>query len=68
MIDTIELLKEKTRGNLTATENNFLEGALNNLRMAYVRASQHPSAAPRADSSEEDTPADALNTVVVKEP
>ena len=26
MIDTIELLKEKTQGNLTSSENDFLEG------------------------------------------
>jgi len=35
-IDTISLLSEKTKGNLTATEQNFLQNALYELRMAYV--------------------------------
>ena len=42
MIDTIELLKEKTQGNLTDSEGEFLEGTLYNLRMIYVRATQNP--------------------------
>lgn len=51
MIDTIELLKEKTQGNLTASEGEFLEGTLYNLRMIYVRAAQNPSpATPKSDS------------------
>ena len=45
MIDTIELLKEKTQGNLTASEAEFLEGTLYNLRMIYVRVAQNPPAA-----------------------
>jgi len=35
-IDTIGLLAEKTKGNLTATEQNFLQNALYELRMAYL--------------------------------
>ncbi len=35
-IDTIELLAEKTKGNLTATEENFIQNCLYELRMAYV--------------------------------
>ena len=35
-VDTISLLAEKTKGNLTATEQNFLQNALYELRMAYV--------------------------------
>ena len=45
MIDTIELLKEKTQGNLTASEGEFLDGTLYNLRMIYVRAAQNPPVA-----------------------
>ena len=66
MIDTIELLKEKTQGNLTAAESDFLEGALYNLRMAYVRASQKPASAPEAEASEEDTPDKVLDAEVVE--
>ena len=35
-IDTISLLAEKTKGNLTAAEENFLQNSLYELRMAYV--------------------------------
>jgi hypothetical protein len=35
-IDTISLLSEKTKGNLTTAEENFLQNSLYELRMAYV--------------------------------
>jgi uncharacterized protein DUF1844 len=35
-IDTLALLAEKTRGNLTPTEENFLQNSLYEVRMAYV--------------------------------
>jgi hypothetical protein len=35
-IDTLSLIAEKTKGNLTATESNFLQNSLYELRMAYV--------------------------------
>src|SRR6266850_1887310 len=35
-IDTISLLAEKTKGNLTPAEENFLQNSLYELRMAYV--------------------------------
>jgi Domain of unknown function (DUF1844) len=35
-IDTLSLLAEKTKGNLTRTEENFLQNSLYELRMAYV--------------------------------
>jgi hypothetical protein len=35
-IDTLSLISEKTKGNLTATEENFLQNSLYELRMAYV--------------------------------
>ena len=35
-IDTLSLLSEKTKGNLTAVEENFLQNSLYELRMAYV--------------------------------
>ena len=52
MIDTIELLKEKTQGNLTASEGEFLEGTLYNLRMIYVRVAQNPPAATAPSAPE----------------
>lgn len=35
-IDTLALLKEKTKGNLASKEENFLQNALYEMRMAYV--------------------------------
>jgi len=35
-IDTLSLIAEKTKGNLTTTEENFLQNSLYELRMAYV--------------------------------
>ena len=36
LIDTLGIIKEKTKGNLTKEEENFLEESLFNLRMLYV--------------------------------
>jgi Domain of unknown function (DUF1844) len=36
-IDTIALLQEKTKGNLTAAEKNFIQNSLYELRMAYLK-------------------------------
>jgi hypothetical protein len=35
-IDTLSLISEKTKGNLTAAEENFLQNSVYELRMAYV--------------------------------
>jgi uncharacterized protein DUF1844 len=35
-IDTLSLIAEKTKGNLTSVEENFLQNSLYELRMAYV--------------------------------
>ena len=37
-IDTLVMIQEKTKGNLTAPESNFLENLLYDLRMGYLRA------------------------------
>ena len=36
LIDTLGLLKEKTKGNLTQEENDLLENVLYELRMQYI--------------------------------
>ena len=36
LIDTLGIIKEKTKGNLTKEEEDFLEESLFNLRMLYV--------------------------------
>jgi len=35
-IDLLDMLREKTRGNLTAEEEKFLENLLTDLRLRYV--------------------------------
>ncbi|MCB9898146.1 MAG: DUF1844 domain-containing protein [Planctomycetes bacterium] len=37
LIDTIAMLDEKTAGNRTDEEDQYLSGVLTNLRMAYVQ-------------------------------
>jgi len=39
MIDTIDMLREKTKGNLTDDEERLLEGVLYSLKMTYVKVS-----------------------------
>ncbi len=47
MIDILALLEEKTRGNLTAEERQFLDQILYELRLRYVEASkQGPAPEP----------------------
>ncbi len=56
IIDTIEMLEEKTKGNLTAPETNFLANTLYELRMGYVRAlSRHEAAAEQEEITTEET-------------
>jgi hypothetical protein len=43
-IEILELLEEKTRGNLDADESRMLEGVLYELRMRFVEASRKPGA------------------------
>lgn len=47
-IDTLSLLSEKTRGNLTASEENFLQNSLYELRMAYVEVTNALARPPQA--------------------
>ena len=47
-IDTLSLLGEKTKGNLTAVEENFLQNSLYELRMAYVEVTNALARPPKA--------------------
>jgi hypothetical protein len=38
LIDTLAVLQEKTKGNLSADESQILESAVHQLRMAFVEA------------------------------
>jgi hypothetical protein len=46
-IDSLSLLSEKTKGNLTSTEQNFLQNALYELRMAYVEVTNAIAKGPQ---------------------
>ncbi|MFQ5724498.1 MAG: DUF1844 domain-containing protein, partial [Terriglobia bacterium] len=46
-IDTLGLIQEKTRGNLTAREAQLLDQVLYELRLAFVHVSNQQPAAPR---------------------
>jgi len=56
-IDQIEMLQEKTRGNLSADEVQMLTNVLSDLRLAFLQASKNPapasspSAIPAAEAS-----------------
>jgi len=51
-IDQLEMVQEKTRGNLTNEETTVLRNALSNLQMAFVEASgaSQPRRAPQPES------------------
>jgi hypothetical protein len=51
-IDTIGLLAEKTKGNLTPAEENFLQHSLYELRMAYVEVTNALARPPQATGTE----------------
>ena len=55
IIDTIEMLEEKTKGNLTAPESNFLANTLYELRMGYVRAINRQETATQEEAPTEET-------------
>lgn len=40
LIDLLDLLKERTQGNLKAEEEEFLEGCLHQLKTAYLEKSE----------------------------
>ncbi len=46
-IDSLSLLSDKTKGNLTSTEQNFLQNALYELRMAYVEVTNAIAKGPQ---------------------
>ena len=50
VIDTLDMIQQKTKGNLTKEEEEGLEESLHQLRMAYLSASQ---AEQKKEGSEE---------------
>ena len=58
IIDTIEMLEVKTKGNLTAPEANFLSNTLYELRMGYIRVVSSQEAAAQEETAAEETQAE----------
>jgi len=54
-IDMIEMLKEKTKGNLDEEENRMVREILSNLQMNYVETSENPPA-ESSDKEKKDAP------------
>src|SRR5215475_2439437 len=50
-IDSLDLLSEKTKNNLTSQEQSFLQNALYELRMAYVEVTNAIAKGPQPASS-----------------
>jgi hypothetical protein len=50
-IDTIGLISEKTKGNLSAAEENFVQNSLYEVRMAYVEVTNALARPPQATGS-----------------
>ena len=51
-IDQLEMIREKTRGNLTKEEEDVLTKVLADLQLAFVEAGNAPAAAPAAPAAE----------------
>ncbi len=51
-IDALEMLQEKTKGNLSAQEAEQLKQVLSDLRMAYVQVSRQPQGPPEESPTE----------------
>jgi hypothetical protein len=51
LIDQLEMIAEKTRGNLNSDESHVLTNALTNLRIAFVEASGGIASSPGPKSS-----------------
>src|SRR5919205_2045351 len=48
-IDQLEMIQEKTRGNLSSEESTVLRNALSNLQLAYVEVARGGSSAAPAE-------------------
>jgi hypothetical protein len=56
-IDTLAILQEKTKGNLSASEQNMLQSALFELRMAYLELTNAITRGPQPGGAPPGTPA-----------
>src|SRR5271163_4428560 len=59
LIDQLEMIQEKTRGNLSAQESSILTDALKNVQLAFVEATGGTPASMMPKSSLADFPLDS---------
>jgi hypothetical protein len=52
LIDTLAVLEEKTKGNLTGEETELLQGAISELRIRYVSLANRPVTADKQGEGE----------------
>jgi hypothetical protein len=55
VIDQLDMLERKTKGNLSKAEEQVLRGSLTDLRMAYVEAIHAPAPGPDVSASSEES-------------
>ncbi len=48
IIDTLDVLRQKTKGNLSPQEQNLIDEVLHQMRMLFVAVASQPSATPSA--------------------
>lgn len=61
LIDQLEMIREKTRGNLTREEEEILGSVLADMQLAFVKAKTVTAAASSSSSQEEPTSAGSGN-------
>src|SRR5213592_3304716 len=66
VIDQLEMLELKTRGNLDPQEERLLKQSLTSLRMAFVEAVDRPTTAPAAEAAGTSTAAAAPSAGVTE--
>jgi len=55
-IDMLDMIKEKTKNNLTEDEDRFLTQVLSDLKLNYVEESAKPQEKPKEETAEENKP------------
>ncbi|MCX7833448.1 MAG: DUF1844 domain-containing protein [Ignavibacteria bacterium] len=55
-IDTLEMISEKTKGNLSEDEQRFLNETLTNLRLNYIEEKEKPPVNQKEENLSSETP------------
>lgn len=66
-IDQLEMIREKTRGNLTKEEEDVLTKVLADLQLAFVEAGHSAPAAPTAADAPRETPGATAGTTATED-